>query len=78
MAYFPELMLQLGCESGYFQALNLRRGHATQGKSTDEIISSLREAKVRLGQRETVGKNCGGFGIYARLQSAGVVHVIRW
>ena len=49
-----------------------------KGKSTDEIISSLREAKVRLGQRETVGKNCGGFGIYARLQSAGVVHVIRW
>jgi hypothetical protein len=46
---------------------------ARKGKSTEEIISALREAEVRLGQGETVGKICRGFGIYARLSPAGVV-----
>jgi hypothetical protein len=43
---------------------------ARKGKSTEEIISALREAEVRLGQGETVGKICWGFGIYARLSPA--------
>jgi len=36
---------------------------ARKGKSTEEIIQALREAEVRLGQGETVGKICRGFGI---------------
>ncbi len=36
---------------------------ARKGKSTEEIIQALREAEVRLGQGETVGKICWGFGI---------------
>ena len=38
-------------------------GMARKGKSTEEIIQALREAEVRLGQGETVGKICRGFGI---------------
>jgi len=33
---------------------------ARKGKSTEEIIQALREAEVRLGQGETVGKICRG------------------
>ncbi len=36
---------------------------ARKGKSTEEIIQALREAEVRLGQGETVGTICRGFGI---------------
>ncbi len=36
---------------------------ARKGKSTEEIIQALREAEVRLGQGETVGNICRGFGI---------------
>ena len=36
---------------------------ARKGKSTEEIIQALREAEVRLGQGETVGKICRGLGI---------------
>ena len=36
---------------------------ARKGKSTEEIIQALREAEVRIGQGETVGKICRGFGI---------------
>ena len=36
---------------------------ARKGKSTEEIIAALREAEVRIGQGETVGKVCRGFGI---------------
>jgi putative transposase len=36
---------------------------ARKGKSTEEIIQVLREAEVRLGQGETVGKIGRGFGI---------------
>jgi transposase-like protein len=36
---------------------------ARKGKSTEEIIQALREAEVRLGQGETVGKICRGFSI---------------
>jgi len=36
---------------------------ARKGKTTEEIIQALREAEVRLGQGETVGKICRGFGI---------------
>jgi transposase-like protein len=36
---------------------------ARKGKSTEKIIRALREAEVRLGQGETVGKICRGFGI---------------
>ena len=36
---------------------------ARKGKSAEEIIQALREAEVRLGQGETVGKICRGFGI---------------
>jgi hypothetical protein len=45
-----------------------------KGKSTDEIMSSLREAEVRLGQSEMVGEDLRRL----RQLSAGVVHVIRW
>jgi len=31
---------------------------ARKGKSTAEIIAALREAEVRIGQGETVGKIC--------------------
>jgi putative transposase len=34
-----------------------------KSKSTEEIIQALREVEVRLGQGETVGKICRGFGI---------------
>lgn len=50
-------------ESGYFQSLKRRRGHGTEGRTTEEIISALREAEVRIGQGETVGKICRGLGI---------------
>lgn len=30
---------------------------ARKGKSTEEIIAALREAEVRIGQGETVGKD---------------------
>ena len=36
---------------------------ARKGRSTEEIIAALREAEVRLGQGETVGKICRGLGI---------------
>jgi hypothetical protein len=36
---------------------------AGKGKTTEEIIAALREAEVRIGQGETVGKICRGFGI---------------
>ena len=36
---------------------------ARKGKSTEEIIAALREAEVRIGQGETVGKVCRGLGI---------------
>ena len=36
---------------------------ARKGKSTEEIIQALREAEVRIGQGETVGKICRSFGI---------------
>lgn len=36
---------------------------ARKGRSTEEIIAALREAEVRLGQGETVGKTCRGLGI---------------
>jgi transposase-like protein len=35
---------------------------ARKGKSTEEIIGFLREAEVRLGQGETVGKICRDIG----------------
>jgi putative transposase len=36
---------------------------ARKGKSTEEIISALREAEVRIAQGETVGKFCRSIGI---------------
>lgn len=36
---------------------------ARKGRTTEEIIVALREAEVRLGQGETVGKICRGLGI---------------
>jgi len=36
---------------------------ARKGRSTEEIIAALREAEVKLGQGETVGKVCRGLGI---------------
>jgi transposase-like protein len=36
---------------------------ARKGRSTEEIISALREAEVKLGQGETVGKICRSLGI---------------
>ncbi len=36
---------------------------ARKGRSTEEIIAALREAEVRLGQGEAVGKICRGLGI---------------
>jgi transposase-like protein len=36
---------------------------ARTGRSTEEIIAALREAEVRLGQGETIGKICRGLGI---------------
>lgn len=36
---------------------------ARKGRSTEEIIAALREAEVRLGQGESVGKICRGLGI---------------
>ena len=36
---------------------------ARKGRTTEEIIAALREAEVRLGQGETVGKICRGLGI---------------
>ena len=36
---------------------------ARKGKSTEEIIGFLREAEVRFGQGETVGKICRSIGI---------------
>ena len=34
-----------------------------KARRPEEIIQALREAEVRLGQGETVGKICRGFGI---------------
>ena len=49
---------------------------ARKGKSTEEIIGFLREAEVRLGQGETVGKICRSKGIteqtYYRWEESGV------
>ena len=36
---------------------------ARKGRSTEEIIAALREAEVRLGQGDTIGKICRGLGI---------------
>lgn len=36
---------------------------AQKGKSTEEIIAALREAEVRIGQGETVGKICRSLGV---------------
>lgn len=36
---------------------------ARKGKSTEEIIQALREAEVRLGQGEKVGKICRSLGV---------------
>jgi transposase-like protein len=36
---------------------------ARKGKSTEEIISFLREAEVRISQGETVGKICRSIGV---------------
>jgi len=36
---------------------------ARKGRTTEEIIAALREAEVRLGQGETVGKICRWLGI---------------
>lgn len=36
---------------------------ARKGRSTEEIISALREAEVRIGQGEAVGKICRGLGV---------------
>ena len=36
---------------------------ARKGRSTEEIIAALREAEVRIGQGETVGKICRSLGI---------------
>ena len=36
---------------------------ARKGKSTEEIIGFLREAEVRIGQGETVGKICRSIGV---------------
>ena len=35
----------------------------SKGTPTEEIIARLREAEVRRGQGETVGKICSSFGI---------------
>jgi len=34
-----------------------------KGRTTEEIIAALREAEVRIGQGETVGKICRSLGI---------------
>jgi transposase-like protein len=36
---------------------------ARKGRSTEEIIAALREADVRIGQGETVGKICRSLGV---------------
>jgi len=36
---------------------------ARKGRTTEEIIAALREAEVRVGQGETVGKICRSLGI---------------
>ena len=36
---------------------------ARKGKSTEEIIAALREAEVRIGRGETVGRICRDIGI---------------
>ena len=36
---------------------------ARKGRTTEEIIAVLREAEVRIGQGETVGKICRSLGI---------------
>ena len=36
---------------------------ARKGRSTEEIISALQEAEVRIGQGEAVGKICRSLGI---------------
>jgi len=42
---------------------NADKDMARKGKSPEEIIQALREAEVRLGQVETVGKIYWGLGI---------------
>ena len=36
---------------------------ARKGRTTEEVIAALREAEVRIGQGETVGKICRSLGI---------------
>ena len=36
---------------------------ARKGKSTEEVIAALREAEVRIGRGETVGRICRDIGI---------------
>ena len=36
---------------------------ARKGRTTEEIIAALREAEVRIGQGETVGKICRSLGV---------------
>lgn len=52
----------MSLESGYFHALERRSGQR-KGKSTEEIISALREAEVRIGHGETVRKICRSLGV---------------
>ena len=46
---------------------------ARKGKSTEEIIAALREAEVRIGQGETVGKICCYSGSRSRPTTSGGV-----
>ena len=36
---------------------------ARKGRSNEEVIAALREAEVRIGQCETVGKICRSLGV---------------
>jgi len=36
---------------------------ARKGRSNEEVIAALREAEVRIGQGETVGKICRSLGV---------------
>jgi hypothetical protein len=42
--------------------METRTGHR-KGKSTEQIVPVLREAEVRIAQREAVGKICRDIGI---------------
>ena len=67
------LIPEAASESGYFQRPFWRRGHGTERQVDRGDHLLLREAEVRIGQGETIGKVCRGSGSRSRPTTSGGV-----